>query len=43
METFHLATLVTDPEMSVEAHIRAWDFDKNPLLFHFRSVSASKS
>ena len=31
------------PEMSVEAHIRAWDFDKNSVPFHSRSVSASKS
>lgn len=36
IEMFPLAALVTDPEMSVEAGIRAWDFGKNPLPFHFR-------
>lgn len=43
IEMFHLAALVTDPKMSVEAGIRAWDFGKNPLPSHFRSISASRN
>lgn len=32
MKMLHLAALVTDPEMSVETHIRAWNFDRSPFL-----------
>lgn len=40
---FHLVALFTEPEMHVEARVRAWDFRENPFPFHFRSISASVS
>lgn len=39
LEMFHLAALVTDPEMSVDALVRAWDFDTESSLFPFLGQS----
>lgn len=41
MEMFHLAALLTEPEMHAKVRVRAWDFEKKPLPLRLRSISAS--